>query len=377
MFTAKLPSLLSALAAVATAADSRSPNAAHSAVLFSPVGKDAVSVSVTGTAAKICVTIAAAVTGAGAFALSAKRLCLISDVLHADDVEFTLKGQIVVLKCGPSEFRIPVIPVQSVAELPKFPAPAPTAKTFSANAGVLAQALLAAEPCASTDRNRAILQTVCIDPIGNGTAAVVATDGKRLAMTEVEAITELSSSMALPLPLAKFISKHAKGGEGDIKITPTGGHFQIEIPAAAATGFSGPICATFAGIDGTYPDYRKVLRSKKGVGAMCGIDELAVVVDAAETMVPENKSLRLALAPGKVRFLAESATNGEFREDVAAEYEGPGLEMLLNVQFLSDAIKPCRHNKLSLRIAGNQAVVEYGTFTGVIVGMTEVDKKSA
>ena len=67
-----------------------------------------------------------------------------------------------------------------------------------------------------------------------------------------------------------------------------------------------------------------------------------------------SRTIRLAFASGTLELTASSAEAGEARELVPVEYEGPGIEIGFNPQYLLDFLNVCGTDSINISIKDSE-----------------------
>ena len=99
----------------------------------------------------------------------------------------------------------------------------------------------------------------------------------------------------------------------------------------------GDVVLTTKLIDGTFPDYQRVIPT--GNDKLLEVDREAfrAAVDRVSTISTEkSRSVKLSLAKDKVRLSATSPDSGTADEELAATYPGEEMEIGFNSRYLLD-----------------------------------------
>jgi DNA polymerase-3 subunit beta len=185
----------------------------------------------------------------------------------------------------------------------------------------------------STEETRYYLNGIYLhaaEADGTPVLRAVATDGHRLARVDI------------PLP------EGAEGMPGVIVPRKTVNELRKlvdETDAGIETGLSeSRICFTFDDsvltsklIDGTFPDYEKVIPvgNDKVVDVACKAFEAAV--DRVSTIsTDKSRAVKLRLIPGGLTLSATSADAGTATEEIEARYTGEPLEIGFNARYVID-----------------------------------------
>ncbi len=90
-------------------------------------------------------------------------------------------------------------------------------------------------------------------------------------------------------------------------------------------------------IDGTFPDYERVI--PLGNDKLMEVDckQFAAAVDRVSTISTEkSRAVKMSLNDGTMTLSATSAENGSAVEEIEVSYPGPGIEIGFNSRYLLD-----------------------------------------
>jgi DNA polymerase-3 subunit beta len=93
-------------------------------------------------------------------------------------------------------------------------------------------------------------------------------------------------------------------------------------------------------IDGTFPDYERVIPS--GNDKILDVDTkiFAAAVDRVATISSEkSRAIKMSLAPGHVVLSANSPESGSATEELEAKYGGALLDIGFNARYLLDILQ--------------------------------------
>lgn len=160
----------------------------------------------------------------------------------------------------------------------------------------------------------------------------VATDGHRLALSEVACDTGFKEPLQVIVPRKAILELLRLLDTGDENITLKLGAGQIQADLDV-------IRLTSKLIDGRFPDYERVVpeTGDKRVHA----DREQVKRALARTAILSNekfRGVRLQLESGKLVLQTHNPEHEEAEEDLEVNYEGAALEIGFNVNYLLDAL---------------------------------------
>ena len=188
----------------------------------------------------------------------------------------------------------------------------------------------------STEETRYYLNGIHIHATKAGATSMlrgVATDGHRLARVEV------------PLPdgasdIPPIIVPRKTVGEVRRLIDGIGGEVQVGVsPSRIQFAFERAVLLSRL-IDGTFPDYERVIPSGNDKVAILHRKEFGDAVDRVATISTEKaKAVKLSFAEGTLTISAVSAETGRAVEEVEADFTGDSLEIGFNARYISDMLQ--------------------------------------
>jgi DNA polymerase-3 subunit beta len=283
----------------------------------------------------------------GAIALPARKLLDIAKVLPKESpVTVTGKeGNYVEISSGRSHFRLAGLPAQEFPEMPEKPA----GKAVSIDGAVFRKLSERVVPFASSDETRYNLAGILLEQAGKGAGSMlrmVATDGHRLAMAdgEVGNIGDLLASRKILVPKKGIleIRKLAETGPGSIELSAS------EKFLFAAKGDTEVWVRL---LDADFPDYRQVVPKENLLTATVGRDAFAEVLRRVAVMAPDKvHSVRLSFSGKQLEVSSTSPDQGEARDLLEAEYEGPAMKIGFNGRYLQDAVAGVSEEKVILQL---------------------------
>ena len=165
---------------------------------------------------------------------------------------------------------------------------------------------------------------------GRALLRAVATDGHRLARLELPAP---SGSAGMP---GVIVPKKAVG-EIQRQIEDAQGEVTIELSVNKMRFTFGETVLTTKLIDGTFPDYNRVIPAGNDKRLTVERDAFARAVDRVSTISSERgRAVKLAVSEGKLVLSVTNPDQGSAVEELEADYDGPPLDIGFNAKYLLD-----------------------------------------
>ncbi|MBM3878343.1 MAG: DNA polymerase III subunit beta [Verrucomicrobia bacterium] len=322
------------------------------------------------TATDLDVTIACVVEAQvgkrGATTLPAKRLFSIVRELATPEIEIEVdERNLCTLQSGGSFFRIHGLaaddfpPVPELGERKKVVVPQAKLK------GMLRRTAFAA----STDETRYVLNGLLFS-LKEHKITMVATDGRRLALTdeEVDVDPENQAEYIVPTKAINELNRLLVG-DGEVELVST--ENQVAFTLRDPKGFTVLVWSKL--VDGTYPNYRQVIPSESRERVSLPREELLQALRRAEIMTSDkSNSVKLAFSKNNLSITANTPDVGEARESLAVNYRGVELSIAFNPSFFLEALKALDDDEVFLELTDELSpgvVKTNGPFLYVIMPM--------
>lgn len=226
---------------------------------------------------------------------------------------------------GRSHFTLPILPA---GDFPKMTADGFT-HNFALPAKQLRRLIDKTKFAISTEETRYYLNGIYVHA-HNGLLRAVATDGHRLALSEMDAPQGADGlpGVIIPRKTIAEIRRLIDGGDGDVSLSVSEAKIRFTYGSAVLTSKL---------IDGTFPDYERVI--PKGNTKELTIDNkiFASAVDRVSTISAEkSRSVKLSLTQDSLALAVNNPEHGQANEDLMVDYSDEPLEIGFNAKYLLD-----------------------------------------
>lgn len=160
----------------------------------------------------------------------------------------------------------------------------------------------------------------------------VATDGHRLSRLELPAPEGAPGmpGVIVPTKAVTEIARVAKDADGDLS---------IELSATKIRVTAGAASLTSKLIDGTFPDYERVIPRGNYKLATLDAAGFKAAIDRVSTISSERgRAVKLSLTDAGLALSVTNPDSGEAREELEADYEGGPIDMGFNARYLLDVL---------------------------------------
>ena len=308
---------------------------------------DHISLTTTNLDIGIRCRITAEVTTEGSITLPVRKLATIVKELPQQEVFFELaSNNQAKITSGGSIFKVMGIGTDEFPPLPSFE----NQHVFKLEQNDLANMLKSVSFAQSSDENRYILNGVYFN-FSDENLTLVATDGRRLALTsyELEADSSDTGSLILPAKTVSEIERLVGKGES-VKIAFNDRQVAFEIAIEDEEGNSGLIDHIYLVskiVEGNFPNYRQVI--PKETEHRIKIERelfLECVHRAALVTSEKSNSIKLKISNNLMEIMGSSAEYGESHESMGIAYEGPEVQIAFNPTFLMEPLRALSHDEI-------------------------------
>ncbi len=234
-----------------------------------------------------------------------------------------------VLRSGRSTFTLSCLPpedypVMTSAELPHH---------FTLTAAEMRGLIDRTRFAISTEETRYYLNGIYLHATKNNEVPVlrsVATDGHRLARIEMVLPEGAAGMPGVIVPRKTVLELRKLVDEGDEEVQVALGDTKIRCAIGEAA-------LTSKLIDGTFPDYDRVIPTGNDKMLEVPCKEFAEAVDRVSTISTErSRAVKLAIERGSLTVSATSPENGTAVEELEVRYQSTPIEIGFNSRYLLD-----------------------------------------
>ena len=273
-------------------------------------------------------TVAASVSQPGATTVSAHTLFDIARKLpEGSQVELNAAEGKMQVNAGRARFNLSTLPrddfpVIAEGELPtRFALPAATLK----------QIIDKTRFAISTEETRYYLNGIFVHASGDVLKAA-ATDGHRLARVTVP-LPDGAGGMPDVIVPRKCVAELRK------LLDEVDGGVEVSLSATKIRFGLGTAVLTSKLIDGTFPDYNRVIPTANDKLLKIDPKSFAAGVDRVATIASEKtRAVKMALDRDKITLSVTSPENGTAAEEVPGDYSAAGFEIGFNARYLLDIL---------------------------------------
>jgi DNA polymerase-3 subunit beta len=309
-------------------------------------------------------TIAADVAPAGATTVPAHMLYEIVRKLP-DGSQIVLEGSgdraVLAIRAGRSRFTLQTLPDSDFPDL----AAGDLTHKFTLTAADLKRLIEKTQFAISTEETRYYLNGIYLHIATSGKSSMlraVATDGHRLAQFELPLPSgaEGMPGVIVPRKTVGEVQRLIEDNEAEVAVELSQGKIRFTI---------GAVTLTSKLIDGTFPDYARVIPLGNDKELVVDKAEFEAAVDRVSTVSSERgRAVKLSLSPGKLTLSVTNPDSGSATEELEIEYDADPLDIGFNSRYLLDIASQLEGEAAVLKLAdpGSPTLIQDRGTTGAL-----------
>jgi DNA polymerase-3 subunit beta len=248
------------------------------------------------------------------------------------------------LRAGRSRFTLQTLPESDFPDL----AAGEMSHSFKLAAADLKRLIDKTQFAISTEETRYYLNGIYLHAAGSAkapTLRAVATDGHRLAQCELP-LPEGAAGMPgviVPRKTVNEVQRLIENGEGEVAIELSGSKIRFTI---------GDVLLTSKLIDGTFPDYARVIPLNNDKELTVDKTDFEAAVDRVSTVASERgRAVKLSISGGKLVLSVTNPDSGSATEEIEVDYDSEPLDIGFNSRYLLDIAAQIEGEVAVLRLA--------------------------
>ena len=346
--TIERATLLRCLSHVQSVVERRNTIPILSNVLIEAEGDNSLKVMATDLDLQVVEHMDASVDSAGAITVSAHLLFDIARKLpEGSQVSLEAADNRMAINAGRSRFSLPTLPRDDFPVIVEGDLPT----SFELPAKTLSELIDRTRFAISTEETRYYLNGIFfhVSDDNEPVLRAAATDGHRLARFTLPRPAGAEGMPDVIVP-RKAVAELRKLLDESLD-----GNVQIDLSASKVRfklGGTGGVVLTSKLIDGTFPDYSRVIPT--GNDKLLRLDPKSFHegVDRVATIATEKtRAVKMGLDKDKVTLTVTSPDNGTATEEVPAEYSSEGFEIGFNAGYLKDILNQIDADTVEIHLA--------------------------
>jgi DNA polymerase-3 subunit beta len=273
----------------------------------------------------------------GATTLPARRLFNIVRELPSSEIQFDVDGKNAAsIRSGQSFFKILGLPEEEFPPLPKFE----EAKVVTIRQKDLRDGLRKTSYAISTDETRYVLNGILFS-FKDNKLTLVATDGRRLAMVEIELEFPRSHEADIIIP-TKAVTELQRllTDDGDAKVSMGNGQIAFDLNKTLLVSKL---------IEGNYPNYRQVIPAEAKERVKLERETFLNSLRRVSLLASDkSNSIKLNFSKNNIDITANTPEVGEAKESLPVQYKGRDFSIAFNPEFLMAPLRALTEDEVFL-----------------------------
>ena len=254
-----------------------------------------------------------------------KLLDIVRSLPEGADVNFQLEGERIKIASARSRFTLSTLPA---SEFPNVEG-GQEKVAFNLDAQLFRQMIEKTAFSMAQQDVRYYLNGMLLE-LRDGQIRLVSTDGHRLAMVTEKVEHQASEVLQAIVPRKGILelSRLLAEAEGDVGVTLGANHIQVT---------AGDVVFTSKLVDGRFPDYERVIPRGSDKQLLANRETFRKAFSRASILSNEKyRGVRLQLENDLLRITANNPEQEQAEEELSLDYNGEGLEIGFNVNYLLD-----------------------------------------
>lgn len=295
-------------------------------------GADSIVIRATDNEIEIVEKVPATIEEAGAITVPAHKLCdIVSRLPDGAQIQLSVSPETnqLSLVSGRARFALSILPADGFPTMVQEDMPFTFTVAGTDLLGLIGKTGFAV----STEETRYNLNGIYLhEKAGDAPALVaVATDGHRLASARID-LPEGAKNMPgiiIPRKTIGEISKLVGENDGEITVSLSANQIRFRL---------GDIVLASRLIDGTYPDYEKVIPVANDKTVEADTAVLAGVIERVSVVSEKSRGIKLSLTENLIRVSAAAVDEGSAEDEMDAAYTGEAMDIGFNFRYLLDIL---------------------------------------
>jgi DNA polymerase III subunit beta len=273
----------------------------------------------------------------GATTLPARRLFNIVRELPVSEIQVDVDGKNTAsIRSGQSFFKILGLPEEEFPPLPKFE----DAKVVTIRQKDLRDGLRKTSYAISTDETRYVLNGLLFS-FKDNKLTLVATDGRRLAMVDIELEIPRSQETDIIVP-TKAVTELQRllADDGDVKVSVASGQISFDLNKTLLVSKL---------IEGNYPNYKQVIPAEAKERVTLEKETFLNSLRRVSLLASEkSNSIKLNFSKNNIDITANTPEVGEAKESLPVQYKGRDFSIAFNPEFLMAPLRALTEDEVFL-----------------------------
>jgi len=260
-------------------------------------------------------------------------------------LETVENGARVAVKAGRSRFLLQALPAIDYPDLAAGEMPHRFSLPGSTQAKMIARTRFAI----STEETRYYLNGIywhIKDGVDGPMLRAVATDGHRLARAEIVAPDGSADMPGIIIPrkaVGELEKLAEEAGKSDVAFEVSPHKIRVTV---------GTTVLTSKLIDGTFPDYQRVIPTANDKAAVIDINTLKSAIDRVSSVASDKgNAVKFTFDDGRITLFVRNPDAGDATDEVEADYDSPALSIGFNARYALDILSSLGGDTVRIKLA--------------------------
>jgi DNA polymerase-3 subunit beta len=163
------------------------------------------------------------------------------------------------------------------------------------------------------------------------------------------ALHDIARGVIVPRKCVLEIARMVDQVDGEVQIAMSGSKIRFEL---------GRMTYVSKLIDGTFPDYQRIIPTDNDSVVLVDAEELAKGIDRVSTIATEKtRAVKVSVERNRLTLSVNSPDNGLATEEIEIEYGGKPIEIGFNSRYFLDALNLIKGGRVELAMKDAAAPV--------------------
>lgn len=274
-----------------------------------------------------------------------KLLDIVKSLPTDSNLELSLEGERLIIKCGRSRFSLSTLPAN---EFPNIQTDLQSSELLLAQSA-LKKVIQATSFAMAVQDVRYYLNGILLE-LKDQQLRAVATDGHRLAMSSVASSVVLPNvQVIVPRKGILELDRLLDDSDESVRLALSSNHLRATL---------GDYTFTTKLIDGKFPDYERVIPRGGDKEIIADKEPLKHVLTRVAILSNEKyRGVRVKFESGNLQVVANNPEQEEAEENLSIDYTGDTLEIGFNVSYLIDVLTTLSGDQVMVKASDSNSSV--------------------
>ena len=289
----------------------------------------------------IITTTPCSISSEGATTIPAHLLFeIVKKLPEGAEVQFHVADGHAHISAGRSSFNLPTLPIEDFPAINSSDMPV----SFSITTPDLRNLIDTTKFAVSMEETRYYLNGIYLHFSDTTNLTAVATDGHRLALSQMKPPSGSESMPAIIIPrkavleLRKLLDDEPQ--EVEVKLSETRAEFSV-----------GDVRLTTKLIDGTFPEYKRVIPKGNDKIISVSVNLLSAAVDRVSTIASDkSRAIKLNIENNQLVLSATNPDASSATEILEISYDGDSIDIGFNAKYLMDILTQIKGETIAIEL---------------------------